>query len=174
MNNVLSKKTTIARTAIIDAALLAAACLIPTLSHITALPLYMLNPMLLVLLAGMLAVRSRTNAFLLAVLLPVVSMLAVGMPTPTKALCMAAELLTIVGAYTAMQHLWKAAATRPCASFAAIVAAMLCGKGVYYALKALVIAPAALVTTPIGTQAVVALVAAALFCTAQYLIASRK
>ena len=93
MNTVLSKKTTVARTAIIDAALLAAACLIPTLSHITALPLYMLNPMLLVLLAGMLAVRSRTNAFLLAVLLPVVSMLAVGMPTPLKALCMAAEML---------------------------------------------------------------------------------
>ena len=174
MNNVLSKKTTIARTAIIDAALLAAACLIPTLSHITALPLYMLNPMLLVLLAGMLAVRSRTNAFLLAVLLPVVSMLAVGMPTPLKALCMAAEMLSIVGVYPLLQRLWRAAATRPWASFAAIVAAMLCGKVVYYALKALVIAPAALVTTPVATQAIVALVAAALFCSAQYLTTRGK
>ena len=174
MNTVLSKKSTIARTAIIDAALVAAACLIPTLSHITALPLYKLNPMLLVLLTGMIAVRSRTNAFLLAVLLPAVSMLAVGMPTPLKALCMAAELLTIVGAYTALQRMWKAAAARPWASFVAIVAAMLCGKGVYYALKALVIAPDALVTTPIATQAVVALVAATFFCTAQYLIARSK
>ena len=164
MNNVLSKKTTIARTAIIDAALLAAACLIPTLSHITALPLYMLNPMLLVLLAGMLAVRSRTNAFLLAV----------GMPTPLKALCMAAEMLSIVGVYTLLQRLWRAAATRPWASFAAIIAAMLCGKVVYYALKALVIAPAALVTTPVATQAIVALVAAVLFCSAQYLTACGK
>ena len=122
----------------------------------------------------MLAVRSRTNAFLLAVLLPVVSMLAVGMPTPLKALCMAAEMLSIVGVYTLLQRLWRAAATRTWASFATIVTAMLCGKVVYYALKALVIAPAVLVTTPVATQAIVALVAAALFCSAQYLTTRGK
>jgi hypothetical protein len=51
---------------------------------------------------------------------------------------------------------------------------MLCGKVVYYALKALVIAPAVLVTTPVATQAIVALVAAALFCSVQYLTTRGK
>jgi multisubunit Na+/H+ antiporter MnhG subunit len=79
-----------------------------------------------------------------------------------------------VGVYTLLQRLWSAAATRPWASFAAIIAAMLCGKVVYYALKALVIAPAVLVTTPVATQAIVALVAAALFCSVQYLTTRGK
>ena len=84
----------------LDSVLLATACLIPTLSHITALPLYQLNPMLLVLLAGMLFVPSRANTMLLALLLPTVSMLAVGMPTPLKAVCMVAEMLTIVSLFS--------------------------------------------------------------------------
>ena len=174
MNIALSKNPSLVRTALIDAALLVAACLIPTLSHITAWPLYRLSPMVMVLLAAMLAVRSRANACLMAVLLPTVSMLAVGMPAPAKAVCMAAEMLTIVGAYTALQRLWDKAASHPAASFAAMVTAMLCGKGVYYALKALVLAPATLVTTPIATQALALAATAALFCIAQWLLARGK
>ena len=90
MNTLTCNKPALLRTALVDITLLAVASLIPTLSHLTALPLYQLNPMMLVLLGGMLLVRGRANAILLAVLLPVVSMVAVGMPTPLKALCMVA------------------------------------------------------------------------------------
>ena len=93
MTTALVKKKNVARVALIDAVLVGAACLIPTLSHLTALPLYRLNPMMLVLLGGMAAVRdpesgliSSRNALLLAVMLPVVSMLAVGMPAPANSL----------------------------------------------------------------------------------------
>lgn len=157
------------RAAAVDAALLGAACLVPTLSHLTALPLYQLNPMLLMLMASLLLVRNTrihrlnlrsANALLLAVAMPVVSMVAVGMPTPAKALCMAVELFTVAGLYSLLES--RISANR-WAQFGLMVAAILAGKGVYYALKALLISSAVLVGTPLITQLAVTLAAALLF-----------
>lgn len=160
----------VVRAALVDTALVGAACLIPTLSHLTALPLYHLNPMMLVLLGGMLAVRNRGNAVLLAVLLPTVSMLAVGMPAPAKALCMVAEMVTLVAAATWLERLWvktassgATSANRFLANAGLMLGAMLCGKVVYYLLKAWLMPAAALVGTPVLTQAVVMVAAAGLY-----------
>ena len=147
--------------AAIDSVLLVVACGVPTLSHLLAWPLYWLNPMLLVLLAGMMLVSDRRNAYLLAVLLPVVSMLAVGMPTPLKAFCMVAEYLTVVFVSSRLQT-WNG---RFVGTMGAMLLAMLAGKVVYYLLKAVLLAPAVLVSTPIWVQLVVVLVAAAIYAT---------
>lgn len=141
------------RTIVVDALLLTTACLVPTLSHLFAFPLYHLNPMLLVLLAGMLLVPDKRNALLLALLLPLVSMMAVGMPTPLKALCMMAELSAVVlisGRFSVQ-------------GFDSMLLAIIGGKVVYYLLKALLLAPAVLVSTPVLTQLIVAVAAAMLF-----------
>lgn len=141
------------RTIVVDALLLTTACLVPTLSHLFAFPLYHLNPMLLVLLAGMLLVPDKRNALLLALLLPLVSMMAVGMPTPLKALCMMAELSAVVlisGCFSVQ-------------GFVPMLLAIIGGKVVYYLLKALLLAPAVLVSTPVLTQLIVAVAAAMLF-----------
>lgn len=141
------------RTIVVDALLLTTACLVPTLSHLFAFPLYHLNPMLLVLLAGMLLVPGKRNALLLALLLPLVSMMAVGMPTPLKALCMMAELSAVVlisGRFSVQ-------------GFVPMLLAIIGGKVVYYLLKALLLAPAVLVSTPVLTQLIVAVAAAMLF-----------
>ena len=149
------------RVAAIDALLLTVACLVPTVSHLLAWPLYYLNPMLLVLLAGMLLVRDRRNAYLLAVLLPVVSMLAVGMPTPLKAVCMVAEYASVVFVSGLLQR-WN---DRFVGTLGAMLVAMLTGKAVYYLLKALILAPAVLVSTPVTVQLAVVVVAATLYAT---------
>lgn len=141
------------RTIVVDALLLTTACLVPTLSHLFAFPLYHLNPMLLVLFAGMLLVPDKRNALLLALLLPLVSMMAVGMPTPLKALCMMAELSAVVlisGRFSVQ-------------GFVPMLLAIIGGKVVYYLLKALLLAPAVLVSTPVLTQLIVAVAAAMLF-----------
>ena len=177
MTTTIVKRPSITQIALIDAAVLGIACLIPTLSHLTALPLYRLNPMMLVLLGGMAAVRDpesgttlSRNALLLAVLLPVVSMLAVGMPAPAKALCMVAEMITFVSVATMMERAWhRTAHGRDTAwhRFAAVtgmtLGAMLCGKIVYYGLKALLLPSVALIGTPLLTQAVVMVAAAGLY-----------
>lgn len=177
MTTVLVKKKNVARIALFDAVLVGTACLFPTLSHLTALPLYRLNPMMLVLLGGMVAVRDpesglaiRRNALLLAVLLPVVSMLAVGMPAPAKALCMVAEMLTLVAVATTMEGAVNrrakarmSATARMAVLAGTILTAMLCGKAVYYGLKALLLPSAPLVGTPVLTQAVVVVAAAVVY-----------
>ncbi len=155
MNVTLSKSNNIIRTALTDAALLLVICTIPALSHLFAIPFYQLNPMLLCLLAGMLLVRDPRNAYLLAVLLPIASMLATGMPTPLKVLCMVPELLTVVTLYqilnTRMGH------------FGALLTSIIAGKGVYYLLKALIFSPSLLVGTSLWLQLGVAILFASLF-----------
>ena len=124
---------------LVTAALLTAACLIPSASHMLALPLYMLNPMLALLLAGILLSLDWRNALALAVLLPLVSFLMTGMPAAPKMLCMMAELATVAAATSLLGRRW--------AALPSVLVAIVAGKVVYYLLKAIVIAPAVLVGT---------------------------
>lgn len=133
------KTRAIGRYAIMDAALIAAACLIPAVSHLTALPLYMLNPMLALLLVGMLLGKDWRNALVLAVLMPAVSCLVAGMPTAAKMVCMMAELATVAGLFHLLSRRW--------AVLPAVLVSVVAAKVVYYALKAVVIAPAVLIGT---------------------------
>ncbi len=133
------KTKTIAGYAVADVALVAAACMVPALSHALALPLYMLNPMLALLLAGMLVRRDWRNGLLLAVLMPLVSCLVVGMPTADKMVCMMAELATVAAVFGWLQRRWSV--------LPAVLVAVLAAKVVYYGLKALIMAPAVLVGT---------------------------
>ena len=137
MENVKSNK--LMRLALTDMALLGVACLVPSVSHLLALPLYMLNPMLALLLMGLLIGRDWRNAMVLAVLMPLVSCLVTGMPAAPKMVCMMAELATVATMFGWLQRKW--------AVLPAVLTAVLAGKAVYYALKAVVIAPAVLVGT---------------------------
>lgn len=122
----------------IDALLVGVALIVPTVSHLTSLPLYRLNPMLLVLLTGMVVVDERSNSLLLAVALPLVSSFVVGMPLLTKALCMSAELATLTLLYGWMQKKH----TSFLAIWGQMAAAMLGAKIVYYLLKSFLVGSA--------------------------------
>lgn len=136
MTTTVRKVTTLAG---LDAVLLAAACLIPAASHVLAFPLYMLNPMLALLLVGILMGRDWRNALALAVLMPLVSSLVVGMPAAPKMVCMMAELAVVSMLFGWLSRRW--------AVLPAVLVSVLAAKGVYYALKALIVAPAVLVGT---------------------------
>ena len=151
------------RTLAVDAALAGAVCLIPWL-HVAAPWAIQLNPMMMLLLVGMTVIPGRFNAFFLAMLLPAFSAFAVGMPTPVRAVCMAAEFSALVTAYSLLST------TRPFKgrTLASILLAMLCGKGVYYALKAFLGVPAALVGTDWWMQLASMLLWGGLFALAAY------
>lgn len=134
-----SKSNSIVRLAALDAVLLTFACLIPAASHLLVVPLYMLNPMLALLLAGMLLGRDWKNALVLAVLMPLASCLLTGMPAAPKMVCMVAELATVATLFGALSRRWKV--------LPAVLVSVLAAKGVYYALKAVVLAPVVLVGT---------------------------
>lgn len=134
-----TKVRTLTRFAVLDTVLVGAACLIPAMSHLFAVPLYMLNPMLALVLAGVLLGRDWRNALVLAVLMPLVSCLIASMPAAPKMVCMMAELATVAGLFHVLSSRWN--------TVASVFVAILAGKVVYYALKAVVIAPAVLVGT---------------------------
>ena len=139
----------------LDAALVAMACLVPAASHLFAVPLFKFNPMLAVLLAGMLIGRDWRNSMVLAVLLPLVSSLLTGMPVAPKMVCMMAEMATVVGVFAMVSRRWKA--------LPAILTAIMAGKAVYYGLKAIVVAPAVLVGTDWKLQLLAVLLWGGLF-----------
>ena len=149
------KTKTVAGKVVADVALVGAACMVPAVSHALALPLYMMNPMLALLLAGMLVRRDWRNGLLLAVLMPLVSCLAVGMPAADKMVCMMAELATVAAVFGWLQRRWSA--------LPAVLVAVLAAKGVYYGLKALIVAPAVLVGTDWMVQLGAVLLWAGLF-----------
>jgi len=129
----------IVRVALVDIVLTAVACFIPAASHLLALPLYMLNPMLALLLVGMLLGRDWRGALVLALLMPAASCLLTGMPTAGKMVCMMAELATVATLGGWLLKRWHA--------LPAVLVAVLAGKVVYYAAKAAILAPAVLVDT---------------------------
>ena len=139
----------------LDAALVTVACLVPAASHLFAVPLFKFNPMLAVLLAGMLIGRDWRNSMVLAVLLPLASSLLTGMPAAPKMVCMMAEMATVVGVFAMVARRWKA--------FPAILTAIVAGKAVYYGLKAIVVAPAVLVGTDWKLQLLAVLLWGGLF-----------
>ncbi|MBQ8703338.1 MAG: hypothetical protein IJ524_03055 [Bacteroidales bacterium] len=139
----------------LDAVLATMACLVPAASHLLAAPLYLLNPMLALLLAGMLLGRDWRNALVLAVLLPSVSCLLTGMPAAGKMVCMMAELATVAALYAVLSRRW--------AVLPAVLVAIVAGKAVYYGLKAAVLAPAVLVGTAWWIQLATVLVWGGLF-----------
>ena len=155
MNITISKTGRAARVALIDVALVAVMCAVPALSHVLAFPLYKLNPMLGVMLAGMMLVKDRRNALLMAVVLPLVSMLVTGMLAFPKMVCMAAELLTVSAVFGVASGRMKC--------FPAVLLSIVAGRGVYYMAKALLISPVALVGTEWWIQVVTSLAWAAVF-----------
>jgi hypothetical protein len=139
---------------LLDFLLLAAIYLLPSISHLLALPLYKLEPMRLALLVALLF-SSRFNAFAVAVTLPLASAWISGHPEPLKAVLMGIELALLVGAYGHFAARWRMPAV------AALAAAILLGKSVYYALKFLALEAGwldgRLVSTPWQSQLALAI-----------------
>jgi len=147
-------------TILIDIALLTALYLLPSLSHVTALPLYMFEPMRIALVIALLF-TTRVNAYLIAFTLPLASFLLSGHPEPLKALLMGIELTVLVACYGYLAKKLRLPA------FAALAAAILAGKLVYYTMKYAVLSAGllggSLVSTPLQTQLLLALGTAAVF-----------
>lgn len=160
MNAVLASWNRYRTPVLIDIALLAALYLLPTLSHLAALPLYKLEPMRIALIVALLFTH-RANAYLIAWTIPLASFVLSGHPELFKALLIGVEysVLVAVYGYLAQHRKWP--------PFAGLIAAILAGKVVYYALKYLSLEAGLLagnlVSTPVYTQAILAVGTAAVF-----------
>ncbi len=72
---------------LMDVALLAVLYLLPSFSHLTALPLYRFEPMRAALIVALLF-TNRANTYFIAFTIPLASALITGHPLPLKAVLM--------------------------------------------------------------------------------------
>ena len=117
------------RTIFIDLAILIAIYFIPALSHIAPFPLYLLDPMRIFMLAGYVLTRQNTNAYLLALTIPLFSSLVTGHPPLFKAILISVELTVNILLF--VQLLNRTKLHMAFALFFSIIGSKL----VYYALK---------------------------------------
>lgn len=129
---------------LLDFALLAGIFLLPSLSHLLALPIYLLEPMRVAVLIALLFTH-RANAWLVAVMLPLASFWMSGHPEPVKAVLMGVEFSVLIAAYGALRHTVRLPAVF------AMGAAIVIGKTVYYGSKALVLSVGWLSGTLVST-----------------------
>jgi hypothetical protein len=121
----------------------------PALSHLLNFPLYLAEPMRLMLVLAILHSGQR-NAYLLAFTLPLFSFAVSAHPVIFKMLLITAELLLNVWLFYFLRSRMRSA-------FAAMASAIAISKAAYYGLKAVFISVAllgpGLISTPVWIQA---------------------
>lgn len=125
--------------------------LIPTLSHLLNVPLYLIEPMRLMVILAMVHTQ-RNNAYLLALTLPFFSYLVSGHPIGLKTTIIAIELILNVWIYYRLTGILKS-------SFLPMFIAIISSKIIYYLMKAglisLVMINTSLFSTPLLIQIIV-------------------
>lgn len=121
---------------------------VPALSHMFHLPLYLLEPMRLMLVLAMVH-TNRQNAYFLAVSLPLFSFLVSAHPVFPKMMLITIELILNVSFFYLVLN-------RTGRAFAAMVASIILSKIIYYILKytliSFLVIQSGLFSTSIGIQ----------------------
>jgi hypothetical protein len=119
-------KSTI-KSLLLDISALGFIYLVPTISHLISLPLYLIEPMRLMLILA-LAHTTKRNAYLLALTMPVFSFLISGHPIAPKMILIALELSINVFLFYLLIKKFKN-------SFASILISIVISKAFYYFIK---------------------------------------
>lgn len=165
----MEKAAVLKRDLLADAVALTFVLVVPALSHLTAIPFYLIDPMRVAALGVLLATRDWKNSLALALLLPVFSMLVSGHPVFPKCLLISVELgsnvLLLAWFSRILGRLWpsRPGITTGIAAFVSIFAS----KGLYYLLKLAVISAGwlqmDLISTALWVQLLVAVAISAIF-----------
>ena len=151
---------------LIDISALAFIYFVPTISHLIALPVYFIEPMRLMLVFALVH-TNKTNAYIIALTLPIFSFLISAHPALPKMLLITFELTLNVFLFYLLSKKMKNV-------FPAILFSIIISKMVYYLIKFglinLAIIKSGLISTPIYIQVITTLV----FSTYLYLVYRNK
>lgn len=126
------RKEDIVRIVILDTVLISIVLIVPVVVHALGFSTRYIEPMRLSLFASVLLASDRKNAYLLAIILPLLSMCVIGMPVWHKAVLMSVELCANVFLYYRMCG-WNVN------SFVAVLISIVGSKVLYYFLKFILI-----------------------------------
>lgn len=150
-------RTVVLKVLVLDMLSVLAVYTIPAISHMLAYPLYLFDPMRLIVLLGFMIYRNKWNSCALAVTLPLVSFLLSGHPVAIKNGLIAVELLTniLLLAYMLDKRV------NPTLS---IVTSIGASKMVYYGLKYAVITFGFLNADLVATDWIYQVIVVAMIC----------
>jgi len=127
---------------------------VPAISHMLSIPLYLLEPMRIILILALVHTH-KVNAYVLAATLPFFTFLVSGHPILPKAFLISAELVLNVFLFFTLLRFFKV-------KFTAIVSSIILSKLAYYVAKFLLIQTAVLemglISTPLWIQLAMTLV----------------
>lgn len=137
-----------------DFSALAFIYLVPSISHLINMPVYLIEPMRLMLILAMVHTNHK-NAYILALTMPLFSLIISGHPALPKMILIATELCLNVFLFYALAKYMKNV-------FPAILISIISSKIIYYLLKFILINLAVinteLISTPILIQIITTLV----------------
>lgn len=164
MENILavSKNKVIIKNSILDLFAVAFIYLVPTVSHLFSYPLYIFDPMRMMLILA-LAHSTKRNSFILALSLPVVSFLISAHPAFLKALLMTGELTINVFLFYILQKKFSHV-------YLSVFASIIIAKIFYYLGKVLLVNFSLLKMDVVSTSLLLQLLLALIFSTYVYLI----
>lgn len=140
---------------LVDLLLLLVVYYLPAISHHMAFPLYMFDPMRLVIFLSVLMTRNKLNTYIMAITIPVFSYLIGGHPVIIKSILIGVELLINIYFFW---FLLKRGINVFFATFVSIVIA----KVFYYGVKVLLVnfkwLDVDIISTPLYFQGLVAIV----------------
>ena len=140
----------------VDVVIVSIAMLIPVFSHLT-FPIYQFNPILFLLMLSIPYCNNRWNAHILAMVIPLLSFLIIGMPTLTKVYCMVIEYNVVLYVYFLLQD--KMATRHLSSMFVMMFFAILVGKCAYYLSKTILVGTM-IIDTPVIIQFISSIVIA--------------
>lgn len=133
---------------LIDLGALAFIYLVPTISHLLQFPVYLIEPMRLMLIFSLVH-TNKTNSYLIAMTMPLFSYFISGHPIFAKTLLIAFELMLNVYLFYWLSNKFKKV-------FPSILASIFISKLVYYLVKfgliSLLFIDSSLISTPIWIQ----------------------
>lgn len=164
--NALNLRVPIARSMVLDIIGLAFIYFIPTISHVLNVPLYLVEPMRIMLILAI-AHTTKRNAYILALTLPLFSFLVSSHPVFYKTLLITAELVFNVWLFYTLSKVFKN-------YFVAMMSSIVVSKIFYYVLKFgmlnYLLIDGSLFSTPIYLQVITTL----LFSAYVFVMLSRK
>lgn len=151
MNRALALIKTDYKTLIFDLLVFAGITLVPAFSHMFSLPIYYIEPMRIMIILG--AVHtSRKNSYILALAIPIISVMISGHPSVVKSLLIFSELSINVWLFFTLAGMFRN-------NFTAAFASIILSKMFYYAAKFLLLQTGlmegGLVATPLYMQLIV-------------------
>lgn len=146
---------------ILDVLAVVAVFLLPSLSHFFPFPLYFIEPMRLAALSVYFLSRYKLNAYLLALALPIFSMLYSGHPIPLKAVLISIELVANLLILNFL--LGKFPQVKVIPLFLSIILSKLLYYSLKYAFLTMGILKGSLVSIPIYIQLIIAAVTSIVF-----------